>query len=226
MSGQLQKFQIIALPVIFSLITSWQAVADDSFDFEDDNLFEKIELVNEGELHFLSQSPEKKPHSHHNQITITARSLTDGWVELNQCHENLDPTAAIDIRFNKDRIRKLTILAEENIEHVRINGHIIELLNVQPQAKLCLKAESQALQRIGPGKLKLRNGPFMRRFLDGFYPMKVSLKIQWPSQLIELAAYTPEPGNSGKVVSRQNSISWEAVFEGKLYTEFTFWQLR
>jgi len=68
MSGQLQKFQIITLPAIYCLIASWQAVADDSFDFEDDNLFEKIELVNEGELRFLSRSPEK------NHTVIKTRS--------------------------------------------------------------------------------------------------------------------------------------------------------
>ena len=226
MSGQLQKFQLITLAAISCLLSSSPGVTEDSFDFEDDSLFEQIERVNEGELKFLTQPPEKKPHSHHNKITITASSLVDGWVELNQCHENLDPTPAIDIRFNKDRIRKLTILADENIEHVRVNGHVIELLNVQPQAKLCLKAESQALQRIAPDVIKLRNGPFMRQFLDGFYPMKVTLDIQWPDQLIQLAAYTPEPGNLGKVITKPNSISWEGVFEGKLFTEFTFWQVR
>jgi hypothetical protein len=46
---------------------------------------------------------------------------------------------------------------------------------VEPGARLCLSAQTRALRNTGNGYFNLVNGPYMRKFLDGYYPMRVTL---------------------------------------------------
>ncbi len=194
----------------------------EDMEFPDDNLEEKIAAVNEGELQFITPEPGKPVHWHQNKITISDTGLLDGWIELVQCHEHLDPISAIDIRFNAGKIRNLEILSSRNIETIRINGHIVELAEVKADARFCLKADSLALIRTAPKTLQLQNGPFMRQFLDGFYPMQVTMEVNWPSDKLTLSSYSPDPGESGNVEITENSINWTGFFEGRLFTLFAF----
>ncbi|MGD8911541.1 MAG: hypothetical protein PVJ68_02195 [Candidatus Thiodiazotropha sp.] len=51
-------------------------------------------------------------------------------------------------------------------------------------AAICLQAETQSLHPTGQGGYQLRNGPYMRRFLDGYYPMLLTLQVDYPAELI------------------------------------------
>jgi hypothetical protein len=77
------------------------------------------------------------------------------------------------------------------------------------------------LVEIEEGVYELQNGPFMRRFLDGYYPMRVSLEIEYPSRLT-LADYTPATQPGFSVSTTPGQVVAEAVFEGQLRTRFRF----
>lgn len=209
--------------IVLLLFAAENTTASDS-DFWDDDLENRIASVNEGELTFISSKPSQPVHHHHNQITITGNSLSDGWVLLRQCHQNIDPVAALEIHFNAEKIRNIQILSKSNIADAKVNGAIIELQDIEPGAELCLHADSRALHRLNSTTLQLRNGPFMRQFLDGFYPMHVTMEVNWPPDKIGLVSFIPVPAGSGHVKTSTGKVIWEALFEGRLYTKFTFQQ--
>jgi hypothetical protein len=98
----------------------------------------------------------------------------------------------------------------------------VQLRDVSPGARLCLRGESRALHDLGGGHYRLRNGPFMRRFLDGYYPMRVFLEIAYPSDRIRLAAHSPDSQEGFRVSEGPGTIGLEANFEGRLVTCFDF----
>lgn len=44
---------------------------------------------------------------------------------------------------------------------------------------LCLAGETRALTTNAVGTYSVRSGPFMRKFLGGHFPMRVTLAAQW-----------------------------------------------
>jgi hypothetical protein len=179
--------------------------------------------VNEGELIFLPEKPEGYHHQHLNTIRITEASLSDGWVQLHQCHHNLDPVGALDIVYRRDRIRKLQILQQRNIGSSKVEDASVMLHDIQRSALICIKAETRALHRLEDGSFELRNGPYMRRFLDGYYPMYLRLEVQHPTSLTAVATVpTEQPGFAHRQAA--GSITLEGWFEGKLSTRIRFKQ--
>lgn len=178
--------------------------------------------VNEGDLVFLNQPPEKQVHHHQNHLTIDAASLSNGWVRLKQCHEHLDRVPRAQITYNRDRIRDLQIITSGNIEQSWVEDHTVQLRNVRKNARLCVAAWTRALKDNGDGSYSLRNGPFMRRFLDGYYPMRVSMQIDYASSGLRLIAMQPEQQQGFDVNDKDGSVTFDAWFEGRLRTEFLF----
>ena len=62
----------------------------------------------------------------------------------------------------------------------------------------------------------------MRRFLDGYYPMRVSLKIQYPTQRLQLVKYSPLPQAGLTLLVSEGDIRFDAWFEGRLHTQLEF----
>jgi len=177
--------------------------------------------VNEGELVFLPGKPDKPVHHHHNFLAIVPSSLEDGWATLVQCHENLDRVGRTQIVFNREKIRGIRIQSYSGIEKAWVEGASVQLENIGPGAMLCLSAESRALIPNGDGSWSLRNGPFMRKFLDGYYPMHVSMKIAFP-ETIRPAEISPAPNEGLRVWRMGNTLHLDAWFEGRLNTEIRF----
>ena len=210
--------------VVFLPVSSVIAATDDDWpDWvqTEENMRQRIAAVNEGDLEFLAQVPPTPVHHHRNRIFISESSLTDGWVMLEQCHENLDRVAALQIVFNPERSRALEVISFSNIKSAFAKEHSIQLRDVREQSRVCLRLETKALRLIASDVFELKNGPFMRRFLDGFYPMQVTLDIEYPSSLV-LADFSPgaQPGFS--VSQMPGRIEAEALFEGMLRTSFRF----
>jgi hypothetical protein len=178
--------------------------------------------VNEGTLTFLATRPEKPVHYHHNSLTITDASLRDGWVKLRQCHENIDRVPSAQIVFQRERIRALGVQSYSGIGKVWVEGPTVQLKDVGPDAKLCISAESRALTNNGDGTYSLRNGPYMRRFLDGYYPMHVSADVKWTTSKLQFENISPPVQPGFKVLRRRGEISFDAWFEGRLNTVITF----
>lgn len=204
------------------MTSSSAAQASESWPFPDDDLEARIAEVSEGELILLEKVPDRPVHHHLNRIEIDTESLEQGWVGLQQCHTHLDPVDATQIVYHPARIRNIQIISVEQIEQVRIDGPSVQLTGIGRGARLCLQAESRALTRLGSDRFRLRNGPYMRRFLDGYYPMHVTLEITYPADALKLQDLRPIPGRAGNVQRTDGQVIWDSWFKGKLYTEFDF----
>lgn len=194
----------------------WPSWATAEFELQ-----QRIAQVNEGELAFLVDPPGRPVHHHRNRIQVTASSLDDGWVKLEQCHQHLDRVPAAQIVFHPERSRALEVTHFENMETAVAKDNTVQLRGVGDESLICLNGETRALVEIEDGVYELQNGPYMRRFLDGYYPMRVSLRIEYPDRLT-LADFSPadQPGFSVSTVP--GVVDAEAVFEGQLRTSFRF----
>ncbi len=178
--------------------------------------------VNEGILRLLKELPVKPVLHSNNHITINEKSLTSGWVLLEQCYENLDPVAITEIVYQYAFMRHLRISDQFNIESSKINNNAVRLENVKKNAKLCIKADVKILNKQNDGTFSLINGPFHRKFLDGYYPYHVSLRINYPSSIIKLISITPKPQQGFEINKTADSLLIESYFEGKLTVVLLF----
>lgn len=178
--------------------------------------------VNEGQLRFLLQPPDKPVHHHANRFVLDAGSLVDGWVQLTQCHDNLDRVAQAQIVFREGHIRDLAITENRNIARAWVQGNTVQLENISSNARLCLTAQSLALHDHGDGHLTLRNGPFMRKFLDGYYPMRVSTQVTLLTDDIRITDIEPPEQPGFRVWKGLGQLELETWFEGRLLTEIHF----
>jgi hypothetical protein len=176
-------------------------------------------------LEFLLTPPATSVHHHINRIQISGDSLRSGWVELLQCHRQLDPVPRLEIVYHPRRIRHIRLIRTENIGSSRVIGSSIELREVRKNASICLQAETRSLHLTDQGGYQLRNGPYMRRFLDGYYPMLLTLQVDYPAELIRFSAMRPLSGNTGHTRQAHGSVYWNGWFQGKLFTEIDFQKL-
>ncbi len=139
-----------------------------------------------------------------------------------QCHEHLDPVAATQILFHPQRVRAIRVLSSNGIGHIETSEASVQLQNIGSAATLCLSAKSRALKPLQDGRFLLENGPYMRRFLDGYYPMLVSLDIRYPVDLLVLEHQEPAAQPGFRTRAHPGRIEAETRFEGRLYTRFTF----
>lgn len=172
-----------SMPAVLSM-----AASDDWSEIEKEAALEQQALeVNEGELQLLDSPPETAAHHHENRLMITGQSLKDGWVTMYQCHSNLDKVAASQIVYNKGLIRNIKVLSLQNIGSARVEGHTVQMKDIADESKICISADKKALSNNN-GLYYLKLGPFMRRFLDGYYPMHVQLEICYPAFLRLISA--------------------------------------
>jgi len=178
--------------------------------------------VNEGNLEFLTSPPEKPPHELHNKLVIHAHSLKDGWVDLVQCHENLDRVSLAEIMYHDRRTRHLKILSSVGVEKVWVEKNTIQMKNITDNARVCVSAEVHALYPNFDGTYSMRNGPFHRRFLDGYYPMHVTMDVTLPKGKLRFGAITPVEQEGFKVSHANDSMKVDALFVGELNIEVYF----
>jgi len=219
---------ISRLATIILIYTTWPALAappDPELEawLEDDAEF-RIDEVNSGELVFLPTPPKKRALHHQNNIGINPDSITSGWVTLNQCFEHLDAVPSTQIVYNPDRIRNLTVKSLRNIEKAWIEGPSVQLANVGKEARICISATSKAFWRSKDGSFVLRNGPFMRRFLDGYYPLRLTMEVRYPNGLLSFNTIQPLPQKGFKITHERGRIAFDTWFEGELRTEIHFTQ--
>jgi hypothetical protein len=186
-----------------------------------DDFEERARRVNEGELVFLATPPDRPVHHHLTRLEISPDDLASGWVVLRQCHDRIDRVPSAQIVYQPGKLRSLEIAGYRNIGSAWVEGDSVQLRDVAEDAQLCVVAEARALHDLGEGRYELRNGPFMRQFLDGYFPMHVSLEVQYPEGL-ELVDTEP-PSQPGFEVRRSgNQVGIEAWFEGRLRTVIRF----
>lgn len=190
---------------------------------EDDSWFEKdpeaiFNAINEGELSFLDKAPEKPVHHHHNTLIVLPESIQTGWVKLEQCHENLDLFPSAQIVYNKDKVRNIKLTAQKNIGHAWVEGPSVQLTDIKQGARVCIEAESRALIAQSDGSFIMKSGPFMRKFLDGYFPMRVSMNVKLPKGM-HFVSIEPEEQKGFRVIKGKQGIHFDAFFEGRLITK-------
>jgi len=189
--------------------------------FNDDSE-ERALAVNEGKLEFLPQIPDKPAHHSHNTFILDNNSLVSGWVKLIQCHSQLDAVPEAQIVYRYRRIKNLRVESHSDIKRTWVDGNSVQLEDVQPGAKLCIRAEVGILYSLPDGTFVLKNGPFHRKFLDGYYPMQVTLTIQFPDESIRFKSVTPQIQPGLTVRQEKGKLDLNAWFEGELRTEVRF----
>lgn len=197
----MQIFTVKIVPLFFSLFFLAPSVYSSNLSEEEierwlssDDLnpprYEKVD-VNDGELYFLSKKPNKPVHHHSNTLTILKNSLDDGWVKLVQCHVNMDRVPRVQVMFNKKRVRDIKIIRADAIEKSWVEKNTVQLENVKDKAVLCIEAWTKALVKNSDGTFKLTNGPFMRKFLDGYYPIHVTIDVDFKATNLTLVQVEP-----------------------------------
>ena len=182
--------------------------------------------INEGKLTFLDPDKHKRVMHSENKIHITASSLKTGWVELHQCYHQLDAFPRVQVVYKYRNIRHLKIVSFTKMNSAKIEGKSVQLINVKQGASLCVTAQIQSLQQISDG-YQLKNGPFRRKFLDGYFPLRVSVTVNFSKKVLQLAKVTPRPVAGKKQPGLQlfkspNKVRLDAIFEGVLNTRMNF----
>jgi hypothetical protein len=172
--------------------------------------------VNEGELAFLATVPGRRVLQTSNRLTLTAGSLADGWVRLEQCQGNLDPVPALEIVYHYQAMRDLRIESSHGMERAWIEGSSVQMVNLGEGAGLCISAAVQVLHPAGAGRYEIRSGPFHRRFLDGFYPLQLDYRVSYPADLLQVEAVQPAAQPGFSVVQQPGELEIDALFEGRL----------
>lgn len=151
---------------------------------ENDSFF-KAMAVNEGELTWVAPEKTDNQYALFNKLILNDESLKTGRVEFEQCHTNLDEISAIDIVYNAKTTQSLELLSKSKIQRVAILPAKAELYGVQKGAEVCLKGTLNLLAKTATGRWQLPRGPYMRKFLDGYYPMHVQESLSWQNTPLE-----------------------------------------
>ncbi len=170
------------------------------------------------ELTFLLEEPDRTPHHHQNQIRITASSLEDGWADLRQCHNDVAAIRRMVIVYNEATIDELQVESTRNIESARAEGDRVDLRGVEKDAEVCVTARMKIVEHEGDGVYRLENGPFVRRFLDGYFPMRVTMAVSWGDLDLRLAETEPAAQDGFEVVASDHGFMFDTLFEGELRT--------
>lgn len=217
-------------PYLILFLLFWMAgvPADEVMTSEDlEKWFQQEELpsteaVSEGALRFLVEQPIKPVLHSLNVLTVYPTSLDDGWVGLTQCYQNLDPVAESEVVYRYKSMRDLKIVKYKNIGIAEIKGQSIQLKQVQNAAELCASAMVRIFYLNPDGSYSLINGPFHRKFLDGYFPYHLTLEVVYPPSMLKVKYTMPgeQPGFSVK--QGAGKLVLNGIFEGILNVEIVF----
>jgi len=217
--------------ILVVLLLSFHVCADEGMTpdeqekwFNEDESFSPNQ-ISLGELRFLPEPPNKPVLHSLNVLTINQNSIESGWVSLEQCYKHLDPVPDAEVVYRYKSMRDLSVTSKRNIETVLVKGQSVQLTNLTRNAELCVKAEVRIFYKNTDGTFSLFNGPYHRKFLDGYYPFHLTLKIDYPSSLLKLVQTKPEAQAGFMVEQSGGFIVIDSYFEGMLNTEIIFSQL-
>lgn len=203
-----------ALLALATAVSPWVAAGEPEPDpFAE---FEAIADINEGALEFLDRPPAAPYPRQVLRNTLTPASLRTGWIESRQCFHDLDPAAALQVVFRPGRVRGVVIEQTRNIGRAWVEGASVQLEDVGRRALLCLRSENRALYLDADGSVFLGTGPHMRRFLDGYFPMRLELTVRYPPDRLRLDSVKPPAGSGPRLRHRPGELYYEALFQGEL----------
>ena len=191
---------------------------------EDDSELDAI-TINGGQLNWLTEDKTIGQYGLENSLTLSRSALKDGWVEFTQCHNNLDEIRKIEVQYNPENTRSLTLNSSEKIASVKIDNQNSSalLLGVDKLARVCISGESKSLEKTKEGYV-LKRGPYMRKFLDGYYPMALKETLNWSKTSLTLQTNTMQSqlGQSYQYAIQAKTLTAEYWFEGRLSPRYQF----
>ena len=182
----------------------------------------RLRQINKGTLDFHASPPDTRIHQLYNRLDIHRASLASGYVDLRQCHEQLDPIQRAEIRYRYKRMKGLRLESWQGMERAWVEGDSVQMVNVEEGAQLCIRAQVAILRPREGGGYALRSGPFHRRFLDGYFPMQVILDIRYPADLLRFDYLEPRPQPGFTLSQANGELRLEALFSGRLTLELGF----
>jgi len=208
---------------VYAAVPTGQTVGEDWFN-DDSDL--SIDDVSEGELKFIAPITGKSILHSGSVLSITDQSLRTGWVGLQQCYRNLDPIGKTDVVYRYKNIKQLKISAAGNIGAAKVDGQTIQLEDVGASAYICVQAEVQILEKTSRDVFVLSNGPYYRRFFDGYYPYHVTVSISYPADKLKYIHVSPAPQPLFKIDQQPGELLVDTWFEGILLLDFKFSALK
>jgi hypothetical protein len=169
-------------------------------------------------------SPEDVPQNDYylvNHLILTPDSLAHGWVTFEQCHHQLDALAKIDIVYNSQTTRGLTITRESGIASAKAGTAQVTLSGIEKDAEICIEGQSRTLRKASEGWV-LERGPYMRKFFNGYYPMHLKETLNWSQT--DLTLSRPASGHSlGRHFEQTDqNLTAKYWFEGELRPVYQF----
>ena len=185
---------------------------------EDDSSLNAL-AVNGGQLNWLTENQTQGQYGLENSLILERSSLSDGWVQFTQCHNNLDAIRKIVVQYNPKNTRGLKVQSSEKIDSVSIDesNRAAVLTGVGKQARVCIAGESKSLEETADGYL-LKRGPYMRKFLDGYYPMALKETLTWSQTGLKLVTegMQSQHGQSYDYSASSQKLVAKYWFEGRL----------
>ncbi len=221
-----QYIKYVVLITIFNLVAPANGnptVDEDTLEqwLNDDSELKAL-AVNEGELTFIQPVYEKRVLHSINRIKLTPESLSTGWAQLEQCYSQLDPVAEIEVVYKYKAMRNLTVSSFKNIGRATIQDQSVFLEQVEHNARLCISADIQVVNQINDSSYEIKQGPFHRKFLDGYYPYHVTLEINYPEGLLNLQYIDPPGKNYQQLKDSPGRLLLDTWFEGILKIRIQF----
>ena len=186
----------------------WATPAMAALDLDD--------VAREGELRFLAQLPDPNAYAYDARVEIDADSLRTGLVTMHTCHRQLDPNRRVVVLFNRERVQHIDITEQSGMARAWVDGHRVELADVSRGGHVCIALRSRALDTTADGQWTLNAGPLMRRYLDGYLPMEATLKVSWPSGLLQVAGTEPAVQPGVRLQQGPDGAALQVVFAGRL----------
>ncbi len=221
------SFTSILFVFIFSLFFSSTALAKEYLSpaelekwfNSDDEL--PTSKVNDGKLIFLTSNSKKNIFHSVINIFVDQNSIDNGWTKLTQCYSNLDPIHRTAVVYRKNLIKNLKVLSSKNIKITKVSGNKVFLQDVTKDATLCIGAKARNFYQNDDKSFSLVNGPYHRKFLDGYFPYHLKLNIHYIPKL-KFNYGTPKQQSGFQVKQDSNSLLIDTLFKGRLKTEFRF----
>lgn len=163
------------------------------------------------------------PFVHQKSLRLTPSSIGDGWVKNAQCHTRFAKMPSLQIVFNPDTIRNIEIVEAENVAGAWIEGASVQLEQVNENSRLCLRSDNRLLSKNPKtSQYELKVGPFYYRYLDGYFPMRLELDVEFPGSKLRLLDTDPDAGPGIWVQKQPGRVRFESLFQGKLWITFRF----
>ena len=178
--------------------------------------------VDENEIEFLPEPPAKPVLHTVNKLIVNQNSIDNGWVKLTQCYKHLDPVAKTDVVYRYKFMRALDIISKRHIGKATVQGQSIALVDVGNNAELCVKAEVRIFYHHQNGTFSLIDGPYHRKYLDGYFPYHVTLSIQYPESKLMLINTIPAEQPGFDLDRGKNRLTIDTHFAGTLMTKIIF----